>query len=229
MRMRMLATLAVAAGVLLWLGGGAAWASGSATAPSEPRLQSVRQLIVVSAPSYRDTHATLRAYDVTRAGRRMVLGPWPVRVGYSGIAPPGQKREGDGRTPSGTYGFQFAFGIDRNPGVRLRYRRARSYDVWDDDPSSPLYNRWVDTRTHDPGSSPEPMDQAPAYDYGAVLAYNTAHTPGLGSAIFLHVAVGAATAGCVALPRGELLEVLRWLAPVRSPQIRIGVEAAGAH
>ena len=29
-----------------------------------------------------------------------------------------------------------------------------------------------------------------AYDYGAVIAYNTARTPGLGSAIFLHINIG---------------------------------------
>ena len=61
------------------------------------------------------------------------------------------------------------------------------------------------------------------YDYGAVIAYNTARTPGLGSGIFLHVNIGIATAGCVTLPMGELLRVLRWLNPARSPQIRMGV------
>jgi L,D-peptidoglycan transpeptidase YkuD (ErfK/YbiS/YcfS/YnhG family) len=61
------------------------------------------------------------------------------------------------------------------------------------------------------------------YDYGAVIAYNTARTPGRGSAIFLHVNIGIATAGCVTLPSGELLRVLRWLDPARSPRVRMGV------
>ena len=56
------------------------------------------------------------------------------------------------------------------------------------------------------------------YDYGAVIAYHTARTPGLGSGIFLHVNIGIATAGCVILPMGELLRVLRWLDPARSPR-----------
>ena len=59
------------------------------------------------------------------------------------------------------------------------------------------------------------MYQTPVYDYGAVIAYNTARTPGLGSAIFLHVSTGAPTAGCVSLPVERLLEVLRWLDPAR--------------
>lgn len=182
------------------------------------------QLIVVRAPAYGDTYATLTAYDVTGGHRHVVFGPWAARIGYRGFAPAGQKREGDGRTPSGAYRFQFMFGVNRNPGVRYPYRTAHSYDVWDDDPSSPLYNKWVDERTRNPGRSPEPMDQTPAYDYGAVIAYNTARTPGLGSAIFLHVDVGGPTAGCVSLPMGELLDMLRWLAPARSPLIEMGVQ-----
>lgn len=204
----------MALGVLSTIGCGAA----SASTPAGGT-----QLIVVSAPAYRDTYATLTAYDVSGGRRRVVFGPWTARVGYNGFAPPGAKREGDGRTPSGTYGFQFMFGVDPNPGVRYQYRRARSYDVWDDQPSSPLYNTWTDDRTQNPGLAPESMDQTPAYDYGAVIAYNMARTPGLGSAIFLHVNVGAATAGCVSLPIGQLLAVLRWLDPARAAAIEMGV------
>jgi hypothetical protein len=50
-----------------------------------------------------------------------------------------------------------------------------------------------------------------------------ARTPGLGSAIFLHIKIGTPTAGCVTLPVGELLEVLRWLNPAASPRIEMGV------
>jgi L,D-peptidoglycan transpeptidase YkuD (ErfK/YbiS/YcfS/YnhG family) len=138
------------------------------------------------------------------------------------LAPPGAKREGDGRTPSGTFGFQFFFGVDPSPGVHFPYRRVYPYDVWDDDPASPLYNEWVDERYGNPGADPEPMDVS-AYDYGAVIAYNTARTPGLGSAIFLHINIGTPTAGCVTLPVGELLEILRWLNPAASPRIEMGV------
>jgi L,D-peptidoglycan transpeptidase YkuD (ErfK/YbiS/YcfS/YnhG family) len=152
-----------------------------------------------------------------------VFGPWTARVGYHGIARPGRKHEGDGRTPSGTYGFQFFFGVRANPGVTFPFRHAYGYDVWDDDPASPRYNEWTDDRHADPGAKPEPMHQVPAYDYAAVIAYNTARIPGRGSAIFVHVGTGSATAGCVSLPAGELLEVLRWLSPARSPQITIKV------
>jgi L,D-peptidoglycan transpeptidase YkuD (ErfK/YbiS/YcfS/YnhG family) len=180
-----------------------------------------RQLITVTAASYSTTYATLRAYRVSAGKRILVFGPWQARVGYNGVARPGTKREGDGRTPSGRYGFSFFFGVQSNPGFAFRFRHAYSYDVWDDDPSSGRYNEWVNDHVHNPGANPEPMHQVPAYDYAAVVAYNPTRIPGRGSAIFLHVGTGAATAGCVSLPHAELVKVLRWLAPRDYPQIAI--------
>ena len=184
------------------------------------------QLVTVTAASYGATQAELTAYRRAGGQWRRVFGPWVAWIGRNGMARPGAKREGDGRTPSGTFGFGFFFGIDPDPGARFPYRRIDAFDVWDDDPSSPLYNEWVDDRYASPGADPEPMDVS-AYDYGAVIGYNTARTPGLGSAIFLHINIGMPTAGCVTLPVGELLEILRWLKPAASPRITISVQRRG--
>jgi L,D-peptidoglycan transpeptidase YkuD (ErfK/YbiS/YcfS/YnhG family) len=181
----------------------------------------VRQLITVTAASHGTSYATFRAYQITGTKKVLVFGPWTARVGYHGIALAGRKREGDGKTPSGTYGFSFFFGVDPNPGVAYPYRHAYRYDYWDDDSRSPRYNEWVDARRVSPGAYPEPMHNVPAYDYGAVIAYNTARKPGRGSAIFLHVGTGGATAGCVSLPVKQLLRVLRWLRPVDRPAVTI--------
>ena len=181
----------------------------------------VRQLITVTAASRGSSYATFRAYRVTGTKRVLVFGPWTARVGYHGIAPPGRKREGDGRTPSGSYGFSFFFGVDPDPGGAFPYRRAYPYDYWDDDPRSSRYNEWVDACKACPGRYPEPLHNVPAYDYAAVIAYNTARTPVLGSAIFLHAGTGGPTAGCVSLPVAQLLRVLRWLRPADRPVITI--------
>jgi L,D-peptidoglycan transpeptidase YkuD (ErfK/YbiS/YcfS/YnhG family) len=182
------------------------------------------QVIAVEAAGYGQTVATLTAYQRDAAGWHQVFGPWQAHLGYNGFAPPGQKREGDGRTPSGSYGFDFFFGVLANPGVQFPFRPVTGPNiVWDDDPSSPDYNQWVDTDTTNAGKAPEPMDQTPAYDYGAVIAYNEAPTtPGAGSAIFFHVSTGGPTAGCVSLPTAELLSVLRWLSPAAQPRIVMG-------
>ncbi|MCW2890388.1 MAG: hypothetical protein JWL58_7250 [Streptosporangiaceae bacterium] len=179
------------------------------------------QLITVRAASSTATTATFIAYRVLSGKRTRVLGPWTAHVGYRGVAAAGKKREGDGKTPAGTFNFSFFFGIKPSPGVKFSYRRIHGYDYWDDDPTSPRYNLWVDTRRYSAGRKPEPMDHPPFYDYGAVIGYNQARTPGAGSAIFLHVAGRGATAGCVSLPVGELLKVLRWLDPTHAPKIEI--------
>jgi L,D-peptidoglycan transpeptidase YkuD (ErfK/YbiS/YcfS/YnhG family) len=208
--------------LVLVVGGLGLMRSGQARAAAgEP--SAVRQLITVTAPAYGSTYATLRVYLVSGPRRTEVFGPWTARVGYNGVARPGRKREGDGTTPSGNYGLGFFFGVRPNLGFRFPFRHAYTYDYWDDDPRSRLYNQWVDVRHHSAGQRPEPMHQVPAYDYAAVIAYNTARVPGLGSAIFLHVGTGGATAGCVSLPRAQLIRLLLWLRPADDPVISITV------
>lgn len=219
-----LLAMIVVAGAALLAPAGSARAAGR-SAPASAAAVGTRQRITVTASSYGGTtYATLRAYQLSGSSSTKwvrVFGPWTARVGYNGVARPGTKREGDGKTPSGTYGFSFFFGVLANPGVSFPYRHAYTYDYWDDDPRSARYNEWVDTRSASAGRSPERLHVQPAYDYAAVIAYNTARTPGLGSAIFLHVGTGGATAGCVSLPLAELVKILRWLTPAARPTISI--------
>jgi L,D-peptidoglycan transpeptidase YkuD (ErfK/YbiS/YcfS/YnhG family) len=100
---------------------------------------------------------------------------------------------------------------------------AAAYDYWDDDPHSARYNLWTDTRHFGAGADPEPMHNVPVYNYAAVIAYNLARTPGAGSAIFLHVGNGHATAGCVSLPQADLLKIIRSLSPGSDPVITMSV------
>jgi L,D-peptidoglycan transpeptidase YkuD (ErfK/YbiS/YcfS/YnhG family) len=212
----------------------AAAPSPPATSPADaPRIDRVRgidgssQVMVASAGGYGQTTATFEAWQRGPSGWQQVFGPWAADIGESGFAAPGAKREGDGATPSGSFGFGFFFGVQPDPGVRFEYRQVTGTSiVWDDDPSSANYNEWVDDTRAPAGADPEPMYNVPAYDYGAVIAYNTARTPGLGSAIFLHVSTGGPTDGCVSLPEPELLQVLRWMDPSQSPRIVMGTLSA---
>ena len=101
----------IAAGVTLCLTAVPTAAAAAARQPgATPRL-AVQQLITVVAATHSTTYATLRAYRISGGHRVLAFGPWTARVGYNGVAAAGQKREGDGRTPSGTYGFSFFFGV----------------------------------------------------------------------------------------------------------------------
>jgi L,D-peptidoglycan transpeptidase YkuD (ErfK/YbiS/YcfS/YnhG family) len=122
-------------------------------------------------------------------------------------------------------------GVAPDPGVSYRYRRLVCGDWWDEDSSSPAYNRFVALpcgEQPDFGGDSEALWRATtAYAYFALIEYNTNPVvPGAGSAIFLHVSGGGPTNGCVALPGAELVHVLRWLRPSRSPLIVIGTSAA---
>jgi L,D-peptidoglycan transpeptidase YkuD (ErfK/YbiS/YcfS/YnhG family) len=170
------------------------------------------QQIHVVAPSLRATSATL---TVTQCGRR-VFGPWRARVGYRGLS--AHHREGDGTTPLGTYAIgPVVYGLDPDPGLRLRYHHLVCGDWWDEDPRSPTYNsfRHVPCGVSPPfGGGSEALWQATvAYRLFAVVEYNAARIPGRGSGIFLHVDTGHATNGCVSLAEPLLRRLLKALRP----------------
>jgi L,D-peptidoglycan transpeptidase YkuD (ErfK/YbiS/YcfS/YnhG family) len=166
------------------------------------------QVLVVRSSG---TRATVRACSRTTDGSyRTDLGPYSGYVGRSGVTSAASKREGDGATPAGVYPLRGGFGLKSNPGIPQGWFRVDSRDVWVDDPKSTLYNTHQRKPADGRWSSAESLANAPAYDYAQVIGYNEARRPGRGSAIFLHVATGGPTAGCVSLPRAALLEVMRW-------------------
>jgi L,D-peptidoglycan transpeptidase YkuD (ErfK/YbiS/YcfS/YnhG family) len=135
----------------------------------------------------------------------------PGVIGPNGFAPRSEKREGDGRTPTGVFRVGAAFGYESSIETKLDYRQATADDFWVDDPSSPDYNRWV---TGKPAAKSFEKLRIDAYKYAAVIEYNTDPVvPGNGSAIFLHVWGGPdkPTAGCVALSEANLKTLLEWL------------------
>ena len=82
-------------------------------------------------------------------------------------------------------------------------------DGWCDDPAHPLYNRPL-RLPHD-ARHEELWRVDHVYDLIVILGHNDAPVvPGLGSAVFLHVAQPnyAPTAGCVAVAAGDLLTIL---------------------
>jgi L,D-peptidoglycan transpeptidase YkuD (ErfK/YbiS/YcfS/YnhG family) len=182
------------------------------------------QLVTVSAPLH-STTASLSMWTRQGSCWRRIAGPWTARLGRSGLS--SHKREGDGATPTGIYRLGgTVYGIAPNPGLHFAYHRLTCGDWWDEDPGSATYNtfRHVACGVTPPfgGGSEALWKISPQYRYFAVIDYN-AHpvVPGRGSAIFLHVAVGA-TAGCVSLPESQLLRLLRWLRPSAHPVIRLG-------
>jgi L,D-peptidoglycan transpeptidase YkuD (ErfK/YbiS/YcfS/YnhG family) len=186
-------------------------------------LHGCPQQVRVAAPSARSTVASV---VVVECGRR-VLGPFRAHVGANGLS--SHHREGDGTTPLGTFPLRATvYGLDPRPPLHLRYHRLVCGDWWDEDPSSPTYNRFrhfaCGFRPPFRGGSEALWQATVAYRLFAVVDYNTAPAvPGRGSAIFVHVDLGHATNGCVSLPRPQLLAILELLRP--GATIRIALAA----
>ena len=187
------------------------------------------QLLYVDPGPASIPQATLYPVKRTLFGWQLALAPVTVNVGRNGIAPPWEKREGDGRTPSGLFPLRQAFGYPSSFKGGLPYRQVTFQDLWVDDVQSPDYNRWVWRGETKAGSFEELMRSDQLYKYALVLEYNSSPAVrDLGSAIFMHVErePGAATSGCVSLPEQALVQVMQWLDPADHPQVAIGTTAA---
>ncbi|MDR2925378.1 MAG: L,D-transpeptidase family protein [Azoarcus sp.] len=146
-------------------------------------------------------------------------GAWSLRfstdgwLGKNGFSK--DKREGDGATPVGAFTFDRAFGNAGDPGVAaFPYTKVSPNDVWVDDPASKSYNQWAraDAPDADWSSAERLADYKKQYRYALSIGYNTAPVvPGKGSAIFLHVATGRPTAGCVAVPEAAMVFFLSFV------------------
>lgn len=187
-------------------------------------VRSHQQLVEVVPYGTKSFQAIMSAWDFHHGVWKRKFGPWPVVIGRTGFAKPGEKMEGDGHTPSGDYLINLAFGRANNISTGLNYRQATDTDVWVDDVASSQYNQWVKKPVH-AASFEEMLRKDGLYDIGAVIEYNTAPViPGKGSAIFIHVwreHGTKPTAGCVALNSRNLRRLLEWLNKEANPVIRL--------
>jgi L,D-peptidoglycan transpeptidase YkuD (ErfK/YbiS/YcfS/YnhG family) len=143
------------------------------------------------------------------------LKPLRVALGRSGIN--ANKREGDGGTPAGRFHpVRLWWRPDRllRPRTLLPVRRIERDDAWCEDPADRRYNRPFRRSANEPGDRLRRDDWL--YDLIIEIDHNTRpRVAGRGSAVFIHVARDgfAPTAGCIALRRDALLQLLRILSP----------------
>ena len=132
-------------------------------------------------------------------------------VGKKGI---GKTKEGDKKTPTGTYNLTTPFGIKDDPGAQMSYLKVTKYHYWCGDSSSKYYNQLVDERevSRKHKSSDEYLIKYKgAYNYCMFIDYNAEGTPNRGSCIFLHcTGKNKYTAGCVAIPEKMMKQIIRW-------------------
>ena len=141
-------------------------------------------------------------------------------VGKNGVS--ASSTEGDYCTPEGVFDLGFAFGTQPVQDLKIEYREINENCYWVDDPLSPLYNHWVESDEISWNSAEHLTDYPSAYKYSVVINYNMDPVEKYkGSAIFLHCMTDSYTAGCVAVPEKDMLEILKWLDSSKNPVIII--------
>jgi L,D-peptidoglycan transpeptidase YkuD (ErfK/YbiS/YcfS/YnhG family) len=189
--------------------------------------KSTQLLLVIDNSSFFSTKTNIYTMEKRGDKWQMAFEPLDAVIGKNGFAPAGEKREGDGKTPSGIYPLKMTFGYDEAIKTKMPYRQALDDDLWVDDPHADDYNRWV-KKTETRAASFERMRRDDnLYKYGIVIEYNTSPViKGNGSAIFLHIWKGESvlTAGCVAVSEEDIIKILDWLDPAASPLIITGIK-----
>ncbi|HEX8865888.1 MAG TPA: L,D-transpeptidase family protein [Lentzea sp.] len=161
------------------------------------------------------SNATVSTWQKAGGEWTPVLGSVAAKVGGPGIS--GSYGESSSATPAGVFAITSAFGRQADPGAGVSYLRVDNEDWWVSDVNSPDYNTHQrcarGTCKFNESVSENLWDQGAVYDYALVMGVNAQRVPGGGSAFFLHVTNGAATAGCVAVPAATLVTIMRWVRP----------------
>jgi L,D-peptidoglycan transpeptidase YkuD (ErfK/YbiS/YcfS/YnhG family) len=137
---------------------------------------------------------------------------------------PFNKREGDGKTPTGIYRLGKLYTYEKQLSTLLENQQITADDKWIDDPDSDQYNTYVKGTTT-AKSYENLLLHNDAYKYCMVIEYNTNPiVKRKGSAIFFHLAVkkSSYTAGCVAINEQDMKQLVNWLDPKRRPTIIMG-------
>ena len=182
------------------------------------------KLIIVTTPDWNSVKGRLVRYEKRGGNWEQLGGPVEIVVGKNGMGwtpalPPEKdapvKREGDGRSPAGVFRLTQTFGFADSLPVAKDYLPLTPAIECVDDVKSKHYAHIVDgSEVPVDWNSSEKMREISLYKWGVVVPYNMSDTKsGAGSCIFLHIrpASGNGTAGCTAMPEGNIEEIVRWI------------------
>ena len=191
--------------------------------PLQYSTGSATRVITVTASGTGNTTARLQAWYKAPGGGWLHYGSAvTAHIGADGMTrSPSEFRSA---TPMGSFTLTQAFGALSDPGTSLRYFKTTWSDYWISSPGE-YYNthQRCSSCGYDNGTNEQLRAAVPYYNYAVVI--NTPSGAAAyphGSAFFLHVTDGRATAGCVAIPQSKLVTLMRWLAPSTHPRILIG-------
>ena len=177
-----------------------------------PAAQNAEQLFIVAGLG--QTTAWISFHEKDALGHWRQIMTTPGFIGRNGL---GKVKEGDNKTPVGTFLIDRAFGIAEDPGCQMPYTQIDANYYWSGDWNY-KYNQMVDARENpnfEKTYSEHLVDYYPHYIYCLNIGYNSECVAGKGSALFIHCFGPAKpwTGGCVALPEDKMLIVMKTIRP----------------
>lgn len=177
-----------------------------------PAAQNNSQMVVVAA--YDKNTAWISMHEKDENGVWQMIMTTPGLIGREGL---GKTKEGDWKTPVGTFHFNKAFGIADDPGCKIPYTKVEDNIYWSGDPKY-KYNEMVNINDYpmlNKDESEHIIDYTYHYQYCLNISYNESGTPGKGSAIFMHCfgPNKPFSGGCVALPENKMRFLMQRVNP----------------
>lgn len=128
-----------------------------------------------------------------------------------------QKEEGDKKTPIGEFELGMAFGMHNRDTLKLdsniKYVQLTDSMYWVSDYNSKYYNEFVDIKeTKKEWTEAEHLIQYKIqYEYAIEIKINQHNIPKKGSATFIHCDINKPTAGCIAMKKEKVIELLNMI------------------
>ena len=179
-----------------------------------PAAEQTDQLVVVGGVG--KTTAWISMHQKDKSGAWHQIMTTPGFIGREGL---GKEKEGDWKSPVGTFHFNRAFGIAKDPGCAIPYVQVDNNIYWSGDQRPGMqYDRMVDIRKYpalDKENSEHIIDYTEHYQYCLNINYNRLRIPGLGSALFMHCfgPNKPFTGGCIAVPKDKMRFVMKHVQP----------------
>ncbi|WP_345529762.1 L,D-transpeptidase family protein [Nocardioides endophyticus] len=219
---------------LLLVGTTCALVPAPATAASDRRLDPAWAAVVPAGTTQVVRTVSSRKYcrkvwcTVTQAWERGADGGWTNRREFRssiGVHGWGKRREGDGRSPGGTFRIKVTFTTGTaNPGA-MPWRQRRATSVVSSRAGA-TYNTWLEVPGVRSGNRPS-MRSGWVLDFNNVRlrpGHGPRPVPGAGSGIFFHTSKPdhrwAPTAGCTQVGNpAQMRWLLTWLRPEAQPRV----------
>ena len=174
-----------------------------------PAAQISKQMVIIAGVQGSD--AWISMHEKNSAGEWEQIMTTPGFVGKNGLD---KTKEGDGKTPTGTFHFNYALGIAPDPGCAIPYVQVNEYHYWSGDKNF-KYNQLVDVRkapaNFNKNYSEHLIDYNPQYLYALNISYNSEGKPDKGFALYLRCFEPAKpyTGGSVMIPEDKMLFVMQ--------------------